>query len=790
MLTQKRAQDVVVWSRLVECKVKYLPGDNRMTVALLIATTITAGAILVDQPDDAPVMEAGAAPAQSNPPLHDLIVQMAAHEQSYLPYQMKVMETFRFSEDVTPQYRERNARADGRKHQKLMEYAQLARGTWRTKESHLVDDQAVPTGPYEEFRNGERRIQVSPTSRIGTDGRKIVHVEITQKERNVRPFASADPVYGVFCLSATAPVELFSETFLKSEDQIELSWDNGDAKLSFEHGLASPKSRFVLWLSRAHNWHPVRLQRYRSPSDKAFFSEWNATRLVRQGESWRVAEGTVHYRDYREKDLTNAKVVYSLDFKVLEAKYGDAVSNRQFEYQIPEGARVRVDGKPVTEPAPITSTREVSVEVTDLAGKPVPGASVRLRTPQAIAELDHVVTDEQGTARSSKAPQDDVLLNIQGDNYRPAIMILGSVSKWGVILAPQTTGVVVDEQGNPVPAAWITNRPIQFRADGTISVPDQGLSSKQQDWSNDDGSYALQTDLTLRDRSMSVPFFAVHPDCDRMAVRFVPARELDRPQKLILQSVCRVRGHCLLEGMTDAVGVRPVVQTGAGNTIAQATTRQELTPAGLRLDFELRLPPGEYELAARPMSDHPGFTIPIVVAPQQHELDLGTTTVAVSGLWALRGKPAPKLDLRWRPGEELKSEQLRGRVTVLDFWGFWCRPCVADMPLLMEIADQFRDKPVSWIAIHTADVKDFDELDRHIQRCRERFWNNRAFSLKTAIDVPVPDEDHTGKTSQSFHVFGWPTLVIIDQNGNVIGPVHKSNLAATISRLLDSGIAK
>ena len=99
-----------------------------------------AKTVQADLSSDKPkTVQADSAIKRENKPevsLRNLIRQMAAYERAYLPFQMKVMETFRVSEDLSPRQRGRYPWADGRKHQRLMEYAQLATRIWRTKETH------------------------------------------------------------------------------------------------------------------------------------------------------------------------------------------------------------------------------------------------------------------------------------------------------------------------------------------------------------------------------------------------------------------------------------------------------------------------------------------------------------------------------------------------------------------------------------------------------------------------------------------------------------------------------
>lgn len=67
------------------------------------------------------------------------------------------------------------------------------------------------------------------------------------------------------------------------------------------------------------------------------------------------------------------------------------------------------------------------------------------------------------------------------------------------------------------------------------------------------------------------------------------------------------------------------------------------------------------------------------------------TTAAAAGLgwqWRRTGQEAPLWQMRFdKPeGGELLMATLRGQPLVLNFWGSWCPPCVAEMPELDHFA--------------------------------------------------------------------------------------------------------
>lgn len=592
-----------------------------MSAAILSAQVGVPPSAAQQSGDPAPPPEP--APAAQDPTLADLIQRMAAYERMYFPYNIQALETFRFPDDLTPQERAANLRADGRKHQRLMEYAQLERRIWRRRETDLVDDE-VEQGPYDQVSDGERIVQRSPSS-ASINGVRNLEYYVNNRANQISNYLYALPLNGVFCLSSYSAGELFSQAFA-DEEGIELAWDNGDARLTFGYGQPHWNMKFVLWLSRDHDWHPVRLQRFMDTQDELFHDEWEVTRFVQHGGVWRVAEGTQRYRERSAGGAPpDPRIRYSMDFEVLSEQYGDDVDVQQFQIEIPAGAAVRTDDEPDEEPAPATETRQLSFRVDDVAGRPIPHATVRLPANR-LHDYDVVTTDEQGVATSLKVPLEAASVLITADGFRPAHWIAGTVDELHAILVPQSSGLVV-YRGHPVADAWVTSELLQVRADGYVYVPARDWDGRDDDWSIADGSFQLLKELTLRSRDAVVPLVAVDPDRTAMAIRFVPAAELGQPQELTLQPVCHVTGHCLLAGMTESIPIAVALETPAGISLGGLSVRRELTGQGLRVDFQLRLPPGQYLLRSQQPPQQPGFVIPFTIGDGQEKVDLGTTTI-------------------------------------------------------------------------------------------------------------------------------------------------------------------
>lgn len=135
------------------------------------------------------------------------------------------------------------------------------------------------------------------------------------------------------------------------------------------------------------------------------------------------------------------------------------------------------------------------------------------------------------------------------------------------------------------------------------------------------------------------------------------------------------------------------------------------------------------------------------------------------------GKEAPAFDSTDLDGAERSLADYRGKVVVLDFWYRGCGWCIRAMPQINQVARAFKDKPVAVIGMNTD--RDLDDAKFVVEKMGLEYANVKAEGLP-----------------EKFKVQGFPTLVVVDQQGIVrefhvgYSPTLAAELTETINGLL------
>jgi len=182
--------------------------------------------------------------------------------------------------------------------------------------------------------------------------------------------------------------------------------------------------------------------------------------------------------------------------------------------------------------------------------------------------------------------------------------------------------------------------------------------------------------------------------------------------------------------------------------------------------FDMRLPVGKYRFHGYGPQDTTTINKTLDLKADTPDLDLGTLDIPASPLGKMYGKEAPPLHITDARGvsKDMKLADFKGKWVVLDFWGYWCGPCVGrSLPELMQLYDEYpddRDKFV-FLAFHDKQAKDFDELDAKLVPIVRDTWDGRNLPFPILLDS-------TGQTVEEYGIRSWPTTILIDPEGKVV----------------------
>ena len=197
--------------------------------------------------------------------------------------------------------------------------------------------------------------------------------------------------------------------------------------------------------------------------------------------------------------------------------------------------------------------------------------------------------------------------------------------------------------------------------------------------------------------------------------------------------------------------------------------------------FEFLVPAGDYELYAYGASTY-SVRREIEVKAGQQKLETNFDLPA-DKLATLVGRQAPEFHgiKGWMNTGEIKLSKLRGKVVLLDFWGHWCGPCLQAIPELMKLHDKYSERGLVIVGIHDDSVGSIKELKEKLKDIREEHWGGRDIPFAVALDgggsteIEGTDKTASGATTAAYGIQAWPTMVLIDKEGRVVGRFHPSN---------------
>ena len=161
--------------------------------------------------------------------------------------------------------------------------------------------------------------------------------------------------------------------------------------------------------------------------------------------------------------------------------------------------------------------------------------------------------------------------------------------------------------------------------------------------------------------------------------------------------------------------------------------------------------------------------------------------LAVSGAADPAPQPFPEIRLVDLTGQNMGLKELRGRVTVLNFWATWCGPCRIELPELQKLLNEFGGKGLVVLAVNVdlPPAQDEEAFAQELVAAKPRL---EAFLTASKVTLPVFLAD--GKSQEMLDLERIPLTVALDGNGGVVrvysgySPAGMQDLHEQIGKIL------
>jgi peroxiredoxin len=151
------------------------------------------------------------------------------------------------------------------------------------------------------------------------------------------------------------------------------------------------------------------------------------------------------------------------------------------------------------------------------------------------------------------------------------------------------------------------------------------------------------------------------------------------------------------------------------------------------------------------------------------------------------GQAAPGFSLPAVDGNTYSLSDFKGKVVVLEFMAPWCPHCQEDAPIFNEIHQKYQGQDVQLLAVSASPFgRNYSETNSDLITMDDLSWFRDSFQ----VQIPMLFDPHV-KTASAYGVTRFPTVFVVDKNGNLVtqleNPPTVEKVSAAVDQVLQGG---
>ena len=136
------------------------------------------------------------------------------------------------------------------------------------------------------------------------------------------------------------------------------------------------------------------------------------------------------------------------------------------------------------------------------------------------------------------------------------------------------------------------------------------------------------------------------------------------------------------------------------------------------------------------------------------------------------GAVAPDFSGPTPEGKQLALNEIKGKITLIDFWAGWCKPCRMENPNIVSVYDKYKDKGLEIIGV---------SLDRDRNQWLQAIEDD-GLEWNQVSNVQY----FQGPIAQLYNIQAIPAAFLLDENGVIIAKdLRGPALEAMVAQLLN-----